>query len=69
MVRTTLVPGLSGEQEISIMAAQLKGMGFSGLVLHGFVPGGTLDPDMAEIRPYTLDDMKRLQGAADAVFS
>jgi pyruvate formate lyase activating enzyme len=69
ILRTTVAPDICGEQEILLMASQLKELGFSRLALHGFVPGETLDPDMKDLTPYTDDKIKRLQGAADAVFS
>ncbi|MBI9074722.1 MAG: radical SAM protein [Desulfatibacillum sp.] len=68
-IRTTVVPGISGEKEVPQMALQIKEMGFSRLDLNAFDSRQPLDPVMAHTRPYQQEEIKRLQGAADAIFS
>ena len=60
--RTTIVPGLHKEKDISDIALQLKGA--RKLVLQQFIPNNTLDGDLAKVEPYPAEALFRMKELA-----
>lgn len=58
--RTTMVPGLVGEDDAIAIARYLRQRGAQRYFLQQFNPGATLSADCAELRPYAPDILERL---------
>ncbi len=67
--RTTVVPGIHNENDVTAIALSLRGMGFSSLSLNRFDPSRLLDPELEKIMPYSDNAMLRMQTAVNAVFT
>lgn len=66
LFRTTVVPGLIDDVDITAIGRWLKGAAV--FQVQQFSPVNTLDTDYRKIRPYGRDDVKRLAAAAEPYF-
>jgi pyruvate formate lyase activating enzyme len=66
MFRTTVVPGLIGEEDIVKIGQWLEGAAV--FQIQQFSPRTTLDPDYAKLKPFPLDDIRRMAEAAKPFF-
>jgi len=65
-LRTTVVPGLLGEDDLHALAVWMKGA--PRFVLQQFRPGTTLDPSFREIAPYPPQTLRTLAGSLSGFF-
>ena len=65
--RTTVVPTLHTEDNLTQLAHELEGC--SGLKLQNFSPVHTLDPEYIQIVPYSEDELARIQDKVNLTLS
>ncbi len=64
--RTTLVPGLLGEQDVEAIGRWIAGA--KRYVLQQFRPGPTLSPELAQAVPYPMEYLQSLAGRMEMYF-
>ncbi|GAJ22693.1 unnamed protein product, partial [marine sediment metagenome] len=63
-LRTTVVPGLIGEEDILAIARQIKGA--KRYVLQQFLPRTTLDKQYERIKPYSKEVLEKMRKRAES---